>query len=131
MNTYIDMPDIPRTRPTTLDGLYGKSYEKYIDKIFKPGKQFWHWSNEEQNWEKITVTYVRSGVFFYKNEKTEEEKYAHVQSFKAMMLHPAVIDLKEYLEFLIIELNDEKYAKKLLNNTDWETINGRIKIVEL
>lgn len=119
-----------RVRNTTIYGLYGKSYEEHIDKIFKVGKKFLHLNNNNE-WETLTITYIRSGVYFFVIDDKPEEHYGLFGSFATATLHPETIDLNEYKEFLNECFDDEEFVSMILDDNTFDTLNGRIKIISI
>jgi len=89
---------------TKLYDLYGDEYTSHIE----VGKEYWEYfetgteiyKKTGQNYNKIKVTYIRSGCMFYTFCDAPElpEEYCSVSSFKAMNLIVAEIDPIKDLE---------------------------------
>ena len=131
METILEMPEISHVYHTSLYSLYEKDYDNYIPKVIKKGRKFWYWDNETQRYKLITVTYTRSGVFFYTREDDNDEWTANMRSFWAMMLHPEVLDLNEYINYLNEVYNDEEFAREVLTKAEWDSCGRNVKIIPL
>jgi len=89
---------------TKLYDLYGDKYASHIE----VGKEYWEYFTADteiykktgQNYNKIKVTYVRSGCMFYTfcDAPEIDEGYCSINSFKAMNLIVAEIDPIKDLE---------------------------------
>lgn len=117
---------------TKLYDLYGDEYTSHIE----VGKEYWNyfWEDTEiykktgKNYNKIKVTYIRSGCMFYTFCDAPEiaEEYCSVNSFMAMNLIVAEIDPIKDLES-IKELDkdfycfDDTYTK--VKNWDNESVS--------
>ena len=103
---------------TQLRDLYGD--EKYIDHI-EVGRVYWYfWDSEsdvyeltKQHWNKIRITYIRSGAIFYMLEDFPDypEHYFPVNCFMAMYLEYAEIDPVKDLNWVELS-HDDEYTKE-------------------
>ena len=98
-----------KTYSTVLSELYGRDgYQSHIE----VGREYWHWFSENdkvyeetgQHWNKIYVTYIRSGVFFYEISGYQDipEDWCPVSCFMAANL-------------VFAEINPEKDLKGILS----------------
>ena len=109
---------------TTLSGLYGKdNYHSHIE----VGKEYWYWFGEEtkvwsvthKHWNKIVVTYIRSGCMFYKVPDVPEisEDYCPLSCYMTSQFEVTELDpIKERL------FDDVEKAKKLYYFKGYRTV---------
>ena len=71
-----------------------------IAAAFKPGRKFWMFNEHTYEFDLITITYVRSGVAFYKKEQNGPEEYMGTRSLSAAMLYPRRIYIQEIVNYL-------------------------------
>ena len=71
-----------------------------IAATFKPGRKFWMFNDNTLEFELITITYVRSGVAFYKKQQDGPEEYMGTRSIAAAMLYPRRIYIQEIINHL-------------------------------
>lgn len=77
---------------STLKGLFGNNIHKIRDYI-KPGQIYWEFSELENKWTRIKITYIRSGVFFYVYvNEPDRELYFLDRSYTMLQLVPETID---------------------------------------
>ena len=103
---------------TQLNELYGD--EKYIDHI-EVGRSYWYfWGSDsdvyqytKQHWNKIRITYIRSGAVVYILEEFPDypERYFSDKCFMAMTLVYAEINPVKDLNMTQLSLDDE-YTKE-------------------
>ena len=99
---------------TRLEILFGKKYKDHII----VGKKFWSFFDcntqifklTQQHWNKLEVTYIRSGVVFYSIENITGEFHFDIDSIMAMQLEPEFLDPKKDLRSTIDNL--EKFYFK-------------------
>ena len=95
---------------TTLEGLFGKNYKDHI----QISKKYWWFFGENsqvykqthQHWNKLEITYIRSGVVFYIVENVEAEYHFELESIMAMQIEPEFFDPVEELGKKIDDLSD-------------------------
>lgn len=71
-----------------------------IAAAFKPGRKFWMFNDSTYEFDLITITYVRSGVAFYKKQQDGPEEYMGTRSIAAAMLYPRRIYIQEIINHL-------------------------------
>ena len=69
-------------------------------KYLKVGRQFWKYNDNTEEFDLITVTYIRSGIVFYVKEGEEEEQSFGTKSLAAGLLYPRIIYLQDIAEFI-------------------------------
>ena len=119
---------------TEIIGFYdrydgNKEYYKHI----RPGLYFWHFTNDYDNellgikggflygeYVRIQITFVRSNVAFFRyvDYPNVPEQHFDLGSVMHWKLHPEKLSLKEY------------GAESLKGITEWDTLDGRITIVD-
>ena len=86
---------------TRLESLFGNKYKNHII----VGKKFWWFFDcntqifklTQQHWNKLEITYIRSGVVFYAVENVTGEFHFDIDSIMAMQLEPEFLDPKKDL----------------------------------
>ena len=94
---------------TRLEGIFGKNYKDHI----QIGKKYWWFFGENsqvykqthQHWNKLEITYIRSGVVFYIVENVEAEYHFELESIMAMQIEPEFFDPVEELGKKIDDLS--------------------------
>lgn len=103
-----------------------------LNKFLKVNKYYWKKFNkfEEykltdgtiiEGWHKIRINYKRSGLIFWgipEYGKKFKESVCGVNSIEIEFWHPEIISKKEY------------NINHIFSDTDFDTLNGRIKIVD-
>ena len=113
------------TFATTLFDLFNKRSEDIAEYI-KPDREFWHF--DESKWRKLKVTYVRSGVMFFKFEdEPETERAWFISSFNAQTLCVAQIYPYEIAKILSKTHPDNNFVD-ICKQCKWEDYDGKIKI---
>ena len=81
---------------TRLESLFG---DKYADHILVGKKYWWFfdgnsqvYKHTHQHWNKLEITYIRSGVVFYIVENVEAEYHFELESIMAMQIEPEFFD---------------------------------------
>lgn len=69
-------------------------------KYLKVGRQFWKYNDNTEEFDLITITYIRSGIAFYVKEGEEEENSFGTKSLAAGLLYPRIIYLQDIAEFI-------------------------------
>lgn len=100
-----------------------------IERYIKPGRHFYHWT-PEKGYQRLVVTYVRSGVMFFEYDDEPNTEYAwFIGSFNSDSLYAAEIYvyeigriLSEYIE------NADKDFLKMCKQCKWFDANGKMKI---
>lgn len=104
-----------------------KDYNIRWEKIIHVGEEYWTWPTQEMvsilrmkkaDWTKIVITYIRSGVIFYRYllDRFDTEYHMDYMSAHARMLHPALMEL-------------DKLGFEFLRGKNWDTLHGRIRII--
>lgn len=81
---------------TQLASLFGDKYAEHI----LVGKKYWWFFDEHSevykktnnHWNKLEITYIRSGIAFYIVENIEEEYYFQIGSIMSEGLEPEFLD---------------------------------------
>ena len=94
------------TAATRLHDVFPHNSEGIWNYI-KVGRQFWKYNDEENVFELITITYVRSGVAFYTTEGYEEEQFLPKGCIALHLLYPRVLYLKDIYESSKLMENDK------------------------
>lgn len=83
----------------TLNDLYNKRHKKWNP---QPGQKFYKHipmdidsDNIKRGWHTLTVTYVRSGVVFFKFDNRKKEQWGDIESEWFERAIPATIDMEE------------------------------------
>lgn len=84
---------------TKLCELFNNEFES-IKKQFKVGRQFWMYNEKKRKYVLITITYIRSGIVFFKEESDDCEKSFGDTSVVASLLYPRVIYADEVVEHI-------------------------------
>lgn len=113
---------------TQLSGLFGENYKEHI----QVGKKFWWFFDgnsqvfklSNQHWNKLEITYIRSGVVFYTIENVDGEFHFEIDSIMAMGLEPDVLDPQKELGATIEHLemfyfNSERTQIINFENTEY------------
>ena len=98
---------------------------EHPEKFIRVGFEFWHFISESEmrtlgldtcQWVKIKVTYIRSGLFFYKyvDYKDVPEQWCPLNCLMMNLLHPVRFYPRAW-----------GYDE----NWNWETLDGRVEIV--
>lgn len=104
--------------------------EEGMERYIKQGRHFYHWT-PEKGYRLIVVTYVRSGVMFfkYKDDESRIEYAWFIGSFNSGCLYAAEIYvyeigriLSEYIE------NADKDFPEMCKQCKWFDANGQMKI---
>ena len=81
---------------TQLASLFG---EKYADHILVGKKYWWFFDDTSEvyrktntHWNKLEITYIRSGIVFYTVENIEEEYHFQIGSIMSEGLEPEFLD---------------------------------------
>lgn len=91
------MNKVQKYRVTTkLEGLFGEKYQEHI----QVGKKFWWFFDgnsqvfklTKQHWNKMEITYIRSGVVFYTIENVDGEYHFAIDSIMATQMEPEFLD---------------------------------------
>lgn len=113
------------TFATTLFDMFGKRDEDIAEYI-KPNREFWHF--DEGKWRKLKVTYVRSGVMFFKfDDEPNVEKAWFINSFNTQSMCVAQVYPNEIEGILSKTYPDNNFAE-VCKNCKWEDYGGRIKV---
>ena len=116
---------------TSFHGLCNGRFNN-LDKFLKVNKYYWRKFNKFEKykltdgtiiegWHKIRINYKRSGLVFWsipEYGKKFNERACHVNSIETEFWHPEIISKKEY------NING------FFTDTDFNTLDGRIKIVD-
>ena len=113
---------------TRLEGLFGKNYKEHI----QVGKKFWWFFDgnsqvfklTNQHWNKMEITYIRSGVVFYTIENVDGEYHFAIDSIMAMQMEPEFLDPQKDLGATIDHLemfyfNSERTQIVNFENTEY------------
>lgn len=82
---------------TNLKNLFSDDMQA-ASKYIKVGRQFWKYDEVTDEFDLITITYVRSGIAFYVKEGETEENSFGTRSVVAALLYPRVIYLQDVAE---------------------------------
>lgn len=82
---------------TNLKNLFSDDMQA-ASKYIKVGRQFWKYNEVTDEFDLITITYVRSGIVFYVKEGETEENSFGTRSVVAALLYPRVIYLQDVAE---------------------------------
>ena len=81
---------------TQLASLFGEKYAEHI----QVGKKYWWFFDDTSevyrktntHWNKLEITYIRSGIVFYTVENIEEEYHFQIGSIMSEGLEPEFLD---------------------------------------
>ena len=126
---FLDDYNRKLTYDTRLYELFCK-HDEAVAEYIKEGRKFWHFDNKRQEWRKITITYVRTGVmFFVCDDEPETELAWFINSINCLMLHAAEIYPEEIGEILSKWYPDAiTEFPKICRNCKWDDNEGNIKI---
>lgn len=106
---------------SNLESLFKRNINK-ISEYIKPGQKFWTYVDSEQIFKLFTVTYIRSGVVFYKFENETKEEHFSLDSMFCQFIYPETIDTDKIADIC-------GYDKSIFNsNLNFDDIDGKIKI---
>ena len=109
--------------------MFSKKSDAIIAYI-KPDREFWYYDGDIGCYRKLKVTYVRSGVMFFKYVDEPSTEHAwFVSSFNCASLHAAQIYPYEIGRILskYHEGADKKFPE-ICKQCKWDDCNGRIEV---
>ena len=110
---------------TTLFDMFGKRPDDYVEYI-KPDREFWHFDG--CGWRKLKVTYVRSGVMFFKFEdEPDVERAWFISSYNAQTLCVAQVYPYEIARILSKNHPDNNFVEEC-KQCKWDDFDGKIKV---
>ena len=108
--------------------MFGKHIEG-IEEYIKEGREFWFYNIDKLCYQKLKVTYVRSGVMFFVYEGETEEHAWFISSFNCGSLYAAHIYPYEIGKILSrwYDGADEEFPE-ICKKCKWNDCDGRIKV---
>ena len=108
--------------------MFGKHTES-IEEYIKVGREFWFYNVETKSFQKLKVTYVRSGVVFFVFEGEEEEHAWFISSFNCGTLYAAQIYPYEIGKILSKwHKGADKEFPEMCKKCKWNDYDGSIKV---
>lgn len=90
-----------KTYATKLYDLFDKDWASIWDYI-KEGREFWVYDDKMHIYRLITITYIRSGIAFYKlvDDPSDKEYYIIEGSLSLGWLYPRIIYVKDMVKHM-------------------------------
>lgn len=106
---------------SNLKGLFG-THKKEITNYIRPGQIYWEFSELENEWKKIKITYIRANVIFYVYvDEPAKEYHCEFGSNNLLNLVPETIDAISVCNLCNYDIDDFK-------NSVFDDYNGAISI---